>query len=224
MYLHGAVRIRSLCCAGVGGWWCAQVLAFLSALARAWSPLLKTDSVFVAIFPLTPVRFLNGLRYPDLGTGLANSSSWVPTKVLRSEGFRNSLWGLELAMHWPRVDQQLTNSLCKILRGLFRTGIQLSGERAKSGLLNVNQGLSKGCQSWAETRSVLELPTPSLPTPFGGSGSSLISGIAIPEIQLSHFQIWIWHCEGSKAPTETETLKDSNEKVTQKWLWGSTSK
>ena len=95
---------------------------------------------------------------------------WVPTKVLRSEGSCNFLWGPELAMHWLRVDQQLTNSLGKILRGLFRTGIQLSGERAKSGMLNLNQGLSKGCQSWTETRSVLELPTPSLPTPFGGSG------------------------------------------------------
>ena len=103
-------------------------------------------------------------------TKIKNVRKNQAAKVLRSEGSRNFLWGLELAMHWLKVDQQLTNSLCKILRGLFRTGIQLSGERAKSGLLNVNQGLSKGCQSWTETRSVLELPTPSLPTPFGGSG------------------------------------------------------
>ena len=121
---------------------------------------------------------------PTLGTPLtrclANKPSWVPTKVLRSEGSRNFLWGLELAMHWLRVDQQLTNSLCKILRGLFCTGIQLSGERAKSGLLNVNQGLSKDCQSWTETRSVLELPTPSLPTPFGGSGPRKYQGFVYP--------------------------------------------
>ena len=38
------------------------------------------------------------------------------------------------------------NLSVQIFRGHFCTAIQLSGERIKSGLLSVDQGLGKGCQ------------------------------------------------------------------------------
>ena len=71
--------------------------------------------------------------------------------------------------HSLRIDHQLTNFNMQSLWGFFHIFVQLSGEHAKSGLLNAAQGLSKGLPFLNRNKIHVELPMPSLPTPFASA-------------------------------------------------------